>query len=158
MKLTDPYKIVLFSPLIFVLHVIEEFPNFVEWANSFLIRDISQNMFVVVNIIGLIITLLLSVFMATTKDEVAVILVLAWFSFMMFANSFVHLIATIVYGYSPGVITSLLLFIPYFVWFLLSLIRTTKLKLTVIAFTIIAGSLPMLLHGYMIVFEGRTLF
>jgi len=158
LRLSDPYKIVLLAPFIFVLHVAEEFPNFVEWANSLITRDITQEMFLMVNATGLVIIVLLVVLMSTTKDTGAIVLVLAWLSFAMFANSLVHLIATIVHGYSPGAITSAVLYLPYFVWFVWCLLKTKKLSPVVIALTILIGSLPMFLHGYMIVFEGRRLF
>lgn len=158
MKLSDPHKIVLIAPLIFVLHVAEEFPNFVDWANSLIITDITQSMFLGVNFAGLVITLLLAIFMAATRDEIAIILVLAWFGFMMFANGLFHLTATIVHGYSPGAITSVVLYLPYFFWFVWCLAKTKKLRPGVIGATVLVGSVPMFLHGYMIIFEGKTFF
>ena len=158
MKITDPYKIILLTPLIFVLHVAEEFPSFVNWVNGIISDGITQNMFLVVNITGFVITIFLSIFMAISKDEIAVILNLAWLSFLMFANGLFHLLATVAYGYSPGVVTSIVLYLPYFVWFVWSLISKKTLSSMTIGITIAIGSLPMFLHGYMIIFEGRTLF
>jgi hypothetical protein len=146
------------APIIFILHVAEEFPGLVEWMNYLIDRDITQGMFVGVNFVGLLITTLLSVLMATTKDDIAVVFMLAWLSFVMFANSLFHLTATIVHGYSPGAITSLFLYLPYFVWFLWSVIKSKQLKPIMIAATIVLGSLPMFIHGYLIIFEGTRFF
>jgi hypothetical protein len=158
LKFNNPFKVIFFAPLIFLLHVVEEFPNFVCWLNALISNNITQDMFIAVNLIGFIITVLLAFFMAGTKDELAVILTLAWLSFMMFANSFIHITATIVHGYSPGVITSIFLYLPYFVWFVRCVIKSMKFKMTTIVTTVILGSLPMFLHGYWIIFKGRTLF
>lgn len=158
LKLSDPHKIVILAPIIFILHVAEEFPGLVEWMNSLIDRDITQGIFVGVNFAGLLITTLLSVFMATTKDDIAIVLMLAWLSFVMFANSLFHLTATVVHGYSPGAITSLFLYLPYFAWFLWSVIKSKQFNSITIAVTIAIGSMPMFIHGYLIIFEGTRLF
>ena len=158
MKFDDPFKIIYFAPVIFLLHVVEEFPNFVHWINALISDNITQDMFIAVNLAGFVVTVLFALFMTGTKDDVAVILSLAWLSFMMFANSLFHITATIVYGYSPGVITSIILYLPYFVWFVRCVIKSMNFKLTTIVTTVILGSLPMFLHGYWIIFKGSTLF
>jgi len=42
-------RIVLLAPVIFAAHVVEEAPGFVEWTNSLLEDDITQQLFIAVN-------------------------------------------------------------------------------------------------------------
>jgi hypothetical protein len=158
-KNADPYKIVLFAPLIFVLHVAEESPGFVKWFNSLVSEGITPGTFWSVNGFALVITVALTAFAAGSKERVAAMIALAWLSFLMFANGLFHLVATVVHGrYSPGTVTSALLYLPYFVWFVWLMGKELKIKLPGLVVTIIAGSLPMCVHGYLIVFEGSRLF
>ena len=155
----NPHEIIRAAPIVFGLHVAEEAPNLVKWFNTLVADNISQEFFLVVNGVGFAITLFITALAANTRENASIILALAWLSFLMFANGLVHLIATIVLAaYSPGVVTSVLLYLPYFVWFVWAVIKTKKFSTATITATVLVGSFPMFLHGYLIVFKGSRLF
>ena len=152
-------RLVWGAPLIFLLHVVEEAPCFVVWINSLVSGYITDQAFIVVNASGFVITLLVSIAVARSKDGLVVLVALAWFSFVMFANAVLHITATAVHGlYSPGVITSIVLYLPFYLWFVSLVARRTAFRTAAIASSVVVGALPMLLHGYFIIFEGRLVF
>jgi hypothetical protein len=155
----NPHEIIRAAPIVFGLHVAEEAPNFVKWFNSLVADNISQQTFLAVNGVAFAITLIVTALAASVRQSASIIPALLWLSFLMFANGLFHLIATIVHGiYSPGAVTAALLYLPYFVWFVLSVIKTKNFSAASIATTVLVGSFPMLLHGYLIVFKGSRLF
>lgn len=157
--ISNPFRIILFAPLIFICHVLEEAPGFVVWMNKLVEKDITQSLFLSVNLTGLIITLILSLLTASTEEKTIAILTLAWLGFLMFANALFHITATIVHQlYSPGTITSIILYLPFILWFSWLLITKARIKSIIIITTILIGALPMAIHGYLIIFEGGRLF
>jgi len=157
--ISNPFRIILFAPLVFICHVLEEAPGLVEWMNKLVERDITQSFFLSVNLTGLIITLILSLLTARTEEKTIAILTLAWLGFLMFANALLHITATIVHPpYSPGTITSIILYLPFILWFSWLLITKARIKSIIIMTTILIGAIPMAIHGYLIIFEGGRLF
>ena len=155
----SPTRIALLAPLIFILHVVEEAPLFVSWFNSLVQEGISQALFLQVNAFGLVITTVLAITVAITREKAMVVLFLGWLSFLMFANAIFHIVATLVHDrYAPGVITAVTLYLPYFIWFLIRALRSLELNITTAVAVIALGSAPMVIHGYLIIFEGNRLF
>ncbi len=148
------------APVLFVLHVIEEQVfGFVPWANGILVDSITQQQFLLVNTSGFVIFALIALAVGSSRNGASVLLAVCWLSFTMFANPFVHLGATLIVGtYSPGVVTSTALNLPYFFWFVAVVARTSTLRTSAIVTATLVGALPMLVHGYLIVFQGTTLF
>lgn len=156
---SNPFRLILFAPVLFICHVIEEAPGFVEWINHLVDRNITQSLFLSVNMTGFIITAILSLLTAYTKDKTITIVTLAWLGFFMFGNALLHITATILYQlYSPGIITSIILYLPFILWYAWLLNKKTEITSTTIAVTILIGAIPMMIHGYMIIFEGTTIF
>jgi len=154
----NPQKAVLITPIIFILHVLEEFPSLVCWMNTLTDAGISQSFFITVNGFGLVITVFLSWMMYRISEGIMVILNIIWISFFMFANAIFHITASIVYHiYSPGMITSVIFYFPFFCWFLLLVMKIYKIRFGLILLPVILGSIPMLVHGYFILFEGRII-
>jgi hypothetical protein len=152
-------RVALLAPIIFALHVAEEALRFVEWFNSLVPRGITQALFLSVNATALIITIILAGILWATSGRVVAIVMLAWFGFMMFANAIFHLVATIVHErYSPGVITATILYLPYFTWFFWLVVRNLRVRPLVAGVSTLVGSVPMAMHGYLIVFRGESLF
>jgi uncharacterized protein with HXXEE motif len=90
---------------------------------------------------------------------ISVSLVVLWFSFLMFANALFHITASLVdQTYTPGLVTAIVLYIPYYLLILAGIVKTKRIKTGFLAGLILAGSLPMLIHGYMILFLGGRLF
>lgn len=83
----------------------------------------------------------------------------AWVSFLMLANGLFHVVATVAHGrYCPGVVTGLFLYLPLSLLFLRGVVREIHVPALVVAVVALAGALPMVLHGYLIVFRGSRLF
>ncbi len=95
----------------------------------------------------------------TTCSRDAIVAMLAWLSFLMLGNAILHVGATAVLGrYSPGVITSLVLYLLFSFLFLGQALREFRIGFVRAAAAIVVGAFPMLLHGYLIVFCGSRLF
>ena len=158
-KRTLPRALLLLAPIVFGLHVVEEAPRFVAWFNSLVEPDITEGLFLAVNVVGLLITLAVAASLVVSSEKAVGLLGLAWFGLLFFANAILHLTATWVHQrYSPGSITGATLYIPYFVA-LFQLVRSrlgVSLPTALLASAI--GAAPMLAHGYLIVFRGSRLF
>lgn len=153
------HKLLLLAPLLFAAHVAEEAPGFVTWVNSHIDRDITQEMFWTVNGIGLLITVAVVLFEWLSRSRGSALVALAWLGLIMAGNSVLHVGGVIVYrGYAPGVITALLLYVPFSALVIVSALRSGRLSASAATAAVVLGALPMLAHGYMIVFRGTRLF
>lgn len=149
----------LLAPVVFSVHVAEEAPGFVEWFNSLVTPGISQSLFLSVNATAFIITIILAVMLAATQVRVVATLMLAWLGFLMLANAVFHLVATVVHArYCPGVVTATILYLPYFAWFFWVVVRHLRIRVLEAIVSAFVGSVPMAIHGYLIVFRGDRLF
>jgi len=149
----------LLAPPIFIAHFLEEGPGFVAWFNAHVARGITEPLFWTVNYTGLAITLAVVVLEWLDGTAFSATLVVAWFTFLMFANALLHLTGAITDGtYVPGVVTALVLYIPYWAWIISRIVHSRRLPNAVIAVAAVVGALPMLVHGYLIIFRGSRLF
>ena len=155
-----PQKAIQFAPIIFLIHFyLEEAPNFVDWLYKITNFWATQELFFKVNFTCLFITMLVALMVSFYCNRATVVLAILWLSFLMFSNAIFHLTSTVVYNmYSPGSITSAILYLPYFIWFIWLSIKYSKIKISVVIISIILGSIPMFLMTYPIVFEGRHPF
>ena len=155
-KLIDP---ILLAPLIFVCHFLEESPTFVPWFNAHAAPDITTGLFWRVNLTGLVITLIVMASEWFSHSSLSLILVVAWFGFLMFANAIFHIVGAFVDGgYIPGLATAVLLYLPYFAWLFVRGVVSRRVSAGVLIVAAIVGATPMLLHGYLILFRGSRLF
>jgi hypothetical protein len=77
----------------------------------------------------------------------------------MLANGVLHLAGTVAQArYSPGVVTGTLLYLPWGVLLLRGVVRELGVKAGLVAATAAAAAVPMLLHGYLILFRASRLF
>lgn len=153
------HVLLLAAPLIFMAHVAEEAPSFVTWVNAHIDRGITQDMFWTVNIAGLLITLAVVLLEWVSRSRSSAFVTLAWLGFVMAGNAVLHTGGVIVYReYAPGVITALLLYVPFSALIIGRVVRARRLSPTAAAAAVVLGALPMLAHGYMIVFRGTRLF
>lgn len=155
-KLIDP---ILLAPLIFVCHFLEESPTFVPWFNSHAAPDITTGLFWRVNLTALVITLIVMASEWFSHSSLSLILVVAWFGFLMFANAILHIAGAFVDGgYVPGLATAALLYLPYFAWLFVRGVVSRRVSAGVLIVAAIVGAIPMLVHGYLILFRGSRLF
>jgi hypothetical protein len=152
-------KLVLLAPVVFAVHVLEESPGFVAWFNSLVPRGITQRLFLSVNASAFVITLILTALIAASPDPTSGFAMAAWVGFLFLANGLFHIVGTLAHGRDcPGVVTGTLLYLPYGTLLLVRLVRDLKLRPAAVAVAAFLGALPMLAHGYLIVFRGSRLF
>jgi hypothetical protein len=149
----------LLAPVVFVLHVVEEGARFVPWFNRLVEPDISQPLFLRVNATAFVITVVLAAVLAVTREPAVAVIDLAWLGFLFFANAFLHVTGTVVHhSYSPGVVTAILLYLPYFAVLFAVALKRLRVPVSVALVATVGGALPMAVHGYLIVFRGSRLF
>jgi hypothetical protein len=155
----DPARAILLAPAIFALHFLEEAPRFVSWFNSLVQQGISQPLFLRVNAVCLLLTVALATVASVNQSRGALLFALAWLGFLMFANAIFHIVGTVVHArYSPGVVTAVILYLPYFGWLVWLLHKRFGIPVYATLAVCAVTGLPMFIHGYLIVFEGRRLF
>lgn len=147
------------APVIFLLHFLEEAPGFVEWANSYVDQDISQGFFLSINFFVLGVTSAVALIVWFSPTSFSASISTLWLSFMMLANGGLHVFAGILeQNYVPGLVTAVLLYIPYYLLLMTQLVRKKFLSPgTVIVLTLI-GSVPMCIQGYRVFFLGTRLW
>lgn len=160
LPIVDPFtRTVLLAPIIFVLHFLEESPWFVEWFNSHVSRGITSDMFWRVNLTALVITLTAVGIEYLSRSGFSLTLVVGWLGFLMGANALFHVVAAIVdRSYVPGLLTAVLLYVPYYLWLFATAVKTRRSNATILVIAAGLCSIPMLAHGYLIVFRGDRLF
>ena len=155
-KWFDP---ILLAPLIFVCHFLEESPTFVRWFNAHVARGITEGLFWRVNLTALMITLIVVAVEWSSRSIPSLVFTIAWLSFLMFANAIFHIAGALVDGgYVPGLITAVLLYLPYYPWLFVRAAKRRLVSLPVLIGAAILGAIPMCVHGYLIVFRGSRLF
>jgi Protein of unknown function with HXXEE motif len=151
-------KLVALAPLIFIAHVLEEAPGFVAWMNAHVEPDISAQSFWQVNLTAFVITLVVCTVAWFDSSRVSDAVVVAWFAFLMAANSVLHIGGGIVdRGYCPGMITAAVLYVPYCIVVFRRVRQRGMGVLTMLVISIVSA-IPMLVHGYRILFLGSRLF
>lgn len=152
-------RALLLAPFIFVCHFLEELPGFVEWFNSHVARGITPELFWTVNISALVITLILVGTEWLSRSAFSLTLAVTWLSFLMLANAILHIAGALVDSqYVPGLVTAVLLYIPYYLWLFMKAMKSGRANPAVLFVAAVLGSIPMLTHGYLIVFRASRLF
>ena len=155
-KWTD---LILLAPVIFICHFLEESPTFVLWFNSHVTRGITPGLFWRVNLTALLITAFVVMMEWVSRSALSLVLVVAWFGFLMFANAIFHIAGAFVdRAYVPGLVTAVLLYLPYYSWLFVNGVKTKRVALAVMIVVAVIGAIPMLAHGYLILFRGSRLF
>jgi uncharacterized membrane protein HdeD (DUF308 family) len=156
---SDLSRAVLIAPIIFVCHFVEESPWFVEWFNSHVARGITSGTFWRVNLTALMITLTVVAIEYLSRSGFSLTLIVGWLGFLMLANAVFHIVAAIVdRTYVPGLVTAILLYVPYYVWLFASAMKSRRSNAAILIAAAGLCSIPMVVHGYLIVFRGDRLF
>jgi hypothetical protein len=152
-------RLLLLAPVIFVCHFLEEAPGFVQWFNGHVARGITSGMFWRVNLSALVITLIVVGIDWFSRSAFSLTLAIVWLSCLMLANAIFHIAGGVVdRQYVPGLATALLLYLPYYSWFFIKAAQSRQAQVIVLVIGAVLGSLPMLIHGYLIIFRGSRLF
>lgn len=153
------HRIVLLAPIVFAAHFLEEGSSFVGWFNDHVARGITPGLFWTVNLTALVITLLLAIGVRAARSAAVSLTFIGWLSFLMLTNAVFHVTAAVVDGgYVPGLLTAVVLYLPYCVWLGMQLVRTRVLPAGAVAVAALIGGLPMAIHGYWVLFRGDRLF
>lgn len=149
----------LAAPLIFIVHFIEEGRQFVTWFNAHVARGITEPLFWSVNFTALAVTAAVVIIEWLSESTLSAALVIAWLSLLMFANALFHVAAALMdRAYMPGLVTALLLYLPFYGWVVVRVVQLRRLPRGAVLIAAVVGALPMLVHGYLIVFRGSRLF
>jgi hypothetical protein len=152
-------RLLLLAPVIFVCHFLEESPGFVQWFNEHVARGITSGLFWRVNLSALVITLIVVGINWFSRSAFSLTLAIVWLSFLMLANAIFHIVGGLVdRRYVPGLATAILLYLPYYGWFFIRVVKSQRVEMIVLIVGAVLGSLPMLIHGYLIIFRGSRLF
>lgn len=147
------------APLVFAAHFLEESPGFVAWFNAHVTPGITPQLFWTVNATGLLITVLLILGFWVTQSAASVLLLVGWLSFLMLTNALLHITGAIVdRGYVPGLVTAIVLYLPYFAWVAAQVLRSHRVPAGLVVAAAVLGGIPMAVHGYRILFLGSRLF
>jgi hypothetical protein len=154
-----PRSVLVLAPIIFVCHFLEEGPGFVEWFNAHVARGITDALFWQVNLTALAITIVVVALELVSPSPFSAVALVAWFSFLMLANAILHVVGSLHdRAYVPGLVTAVALYLPFGVWLLRQMVRSRRLRAGTVAAAAVLGALPMLVHGYLIIFRGSRLF
>ncbi len=152
-------RTLLLAPIIFLAHFLEESNGFVPWFNAHVPRGISEPLFWSVNCTALAVTVAVVAVEWFSESPASALLVAMWLGFLMLANALFHIAGALHDGaYMPGLITAVSLYLPFcgvVAWQLGAQRRVSPRALTAAA---ALGALPMLVHGYLIVFRHSRLF
>lgn len=101
-------------PAVFAVHILEEFAGgFPEWVTNVIGGSFHQSVFVANNAIFMTIMLSLTIWTSRSMSRLPVFLLVFWASANLFWDGLFHIVATAAFDrYSPGLITSVLLYIP----------------------------------------------
>lgn len=155
----DVSRALLLAPFVFVVHFLEESPGFVGWFNSHVARGITQSLFWGVNLTALFITLAAVLFEWFSRTPLSLDVALAWLGFLMPANALFHVAGSLVdRRYVPGLATAVLLYLPYYLWLFVRALKSRRVTAAALLAAAVPCALPMLVHGYLILFRGDRLF
>jgi Protein of unknown function with HXXEE motif len=151
--------LLLAAPLIFIAHFSEEAPGFVAWFNRHVQRGITAPLFWTVNYTALGITVGVVILEWLSASAVSAAVVVAWLSLLMMANALFHIAGALAdRAYMPGVVTAILLYLPFWAWMIRCTLDQGRLSRRAVMAAAVVGAAPMLVHGYLIVFSGSRLF
>ena len=151
--------LIILSPIIFTSHFLEESSRFVAWFNAHVQNGITSTLFWNVNISALMITVIVMSIELILPSIFSAYFVVLWLSFLMLANTIFHITGAIVdQQYMPGLVTAVILYLPYYCFIVARLLKKNRLTVGAAIVLAILGSVPMLVHGYLIIFRGSRLF
>lgn len=122
-------------------------------------KGINYRLFWDVNITALVITVVVSLMEFISPSAVSDSMITLWFSFLMLANAIFHVTGSLRdRAYMPGLVTAIILYIPFYFLMISLIIKKQRIRVPLVIAFACLGALPMLIHGYKIVFPGDRLF
>ena len=153
-----PLRIVALAPFILLAHVFEESFGFVEWFNRYAEPDLTVRGFYVLSTIALAVTAGLAAAGMRWREYHLGLVLIAWLSFLMLANGGLHIAASFMFNeYVPGAITSVVLYLPYFLIVTVAISRRFDVPARAVFIVTVLGAVPMLMQGLSVLLAGRRL-
>jgi len=116
---TAPFRrIVWVGPLVYGVHIAEEFWRFPVWASAHFTPGFTTQRFVVSNAIIMLLLVGLTALVSAVRVRAVDFVYFCWISGQLFHNALFHMGTTAYFGaYSPGVLSAILLYLPicYFI-------------------------------------------
>jgi len=130
-------------PVAFTLHVLEEFPRFISWAQRYASPEFTKSDYLKIHIAGIIGAFIAAAVVFYFPNRTVIFLFLTFmFTPAVFFNALFHSGAALYFrAYCPGVITALLLYLPLY-WFVSRLAYRERListRLALISFILAGG-------------------
>ncbi|MGH8250228.1 MAG: HXXEE domain-containing protein [Steroidobacteraceae bacterium] len=152
-------RLALAMPFVFLVHMAEDSSGLVEWFNARVEPDVTMRLFLVANGASFLITTVIAIQLAIVRERVAAVIALAWIGFAMLANAVYHIIAAFAdRAWVPGLATSLLLYLPFSIALIGASAVERRITRATAVSVMLAGGIPMYVHGWLVVFEGTRLF
>ncbi len=103
-------------PVAYILHVLEELPQFTNWARDYANAGFTMRDYLVIHLSGIVVAILAPVVLRVFPNRVAIFIFFTFvFTPAVCFNILFHAGATAAFGvYSPGLITALTLYPPLF--------------------------------------------
>jgi len=104
-------------PIVFVLHVLEEWPGFTTWAKKYASGSYTQRDYNTIHVAGVLGAIIFAAIVSQFPNRIVVFVFFAFvFAPGLLCNTVFHAGATLmIREYCPGVITAVTLYIPVFV-------------------------------------------
>lgn len=155
---SGPVRLLALAPVVFLAHFIEEAFGFLDWFNALVEPDMSPRTFYAVNGFALAVTALLAASGIRWRNHNLGLLLIAWLSFLMLTNGALHIAASFMLAtYVPGAITSVVLYLPFFVFAVITICREFEVQARAAIIAAVIGAAPMLLQGVSVLADGRRL-
>ena len=151
-------RLLYLAPLVLLAHVMEEAPGLIAWMNRRFELDLTMSYFVVINTIGLLVTVALAVPSVRSRNYSLALGLIAWLSFLMLTNGVLHLAASLLFReYVPGTVTAGILYLPYFVAATVTICRSSNVRPRAAILAATIGAVPMLAQAVSILTVGRRI-
>jgi hypothetical protein len=125
------------------------------WLNSIRLTSVPESGFLTGNLPFLVITTLLAVCAASIRHKVPALALLIWLSYIMFANTIFHVTATtMLHRYCPGLITAVLLYLPYFFWIVEYFKSRFRIQARTVAAAAVLATLVVYLQWHTVLSEA----
>jgi hypothetical protein len=151
-------RLLALAPLVFLAHFVEEAFGFLDWFNALVEPDMAPRTFYVVNGFALAVTALLAAAAIRWRDHNLGLVLIAWLSFLMLTNGALHITASFMFAeYVPGAITSVVLYLPFFVFAVVTICREFEVQPRAAMIAAAIGAVPMVLQGVSVLADGHRL-
>jgi len=152
-------RLAIALPIVLVTRIAEEAPSFHNWFNAHVDQDASLHLYWIANGAVFVITTAVAHLLSIARDRISVGFALAWVGFSIFGNAVYHVILTFGDpGYVPGTVACVLLYLPYSFLVIRAAAIECLIPRAIGTALVVAGGIPLYIHGVMIAFEGRRLF